>query len=89
MELNRVQLLVHDDATLNKFRTDHGIPVDIQIEHFRPNEKGNLVEGNEDHILVRMWLIHQDGLRFPIRPMLKEVMARCHFNFMQVSVNFV
>ena len=52
MELNRAQLLVHDDATLNKFRTDHGIPEDVQIEHFGPNEDANLVEGNRDHIPV-------------------------------------
>ncbi|GFZ16826.1 hypothetical protein Acr_26g0000960 [Actinidia rufa] len=38
MELNRAQLLVHDDTALNKFRIDHSIPKDIQIEHFEPNE---------------------------------------------------
>ncbi|GFZ15661.1 hypothetical protein Acr_25g0000700 [Actinidia rufa] len=33
MELNRAQLLVHDDDALNKFRSDHYIPKD-------PNAKG-------------------------------------------------
>ncbi|GFZ16768.1 hypothetical protein Acr_26g0000380 [Actinidia rufa] len=45
MELNRAQLLVHDDTTLDKFRTDHGIPNDVQIEGSEPNEDANLVEG--------------------------------------------
>ncbi|GFS42840.1 hypothetical protein Acr_00g0082000 [Actinidia rufa] len=43
MELNRAQLLVHDDEDLNKFRTDHGIPMDVQIEHPGPNKDSNLV----------------------------------------------
>ena len=30
MELNKAQLLVQNDATLNKFRADHGIPDDVQ-----------------------------------------------------------
>ena len=34
-------------------------------------------------------MIHQTSLRLPISPMLKEVMARCWFIFIQVSVNFV
>ncbi|GFY97124.1 FLG22-induced receptor-like kinase 1 [Actinidia rufa] len=35
MELNRAQLLVHDDANLNKFRTDHGIPADVSVNFVR------------------------------------------------------
>ncbi|GFS30002.1 hypothetical protein Acr_00g0009640 [Actinidia rufa] len=89
MELNRAQLLVHNNAALNKFRTDHDIPEDVQIEHHRPNEDANLVEGNGDRIPIQTWLIHQAGLRFSISLMLKEVMERCHLTFMQVSVNFV
>ncbi|GFY84707.1 hypothetical protein Acr_03g0014810 [Actinidia rufa] len=38
MELNRAQLLVHDDAALNKFQTDHAIPIDVKIEGPEPNE---------------------------------------------------
>ena len=53
MELNRAQVLVHDDATLNKFRIDHGIPEDVQIERPRPKEDVNLVKGNKDRIPVR------------------------------------
>ncbi|GFZ11109.1 hypothetical protein Acr_22g0005070 [Actinidia rufa] len=83
MELNRVQLLVHDDAVLNKLRTDHGILANVKIEYPEPNENASLVEGHGDRILVCIWLIHQAGLRFPINPMLKEVMARCHLTFMQ------
>ena len=89
MELNRAQLLVHDDAALNKFKTNHDIPEDVQIEHSGPKEDANLVEGNEDCIPVHTWLIHQDGLWFPINPVLKEVIARCHLIFMQVSFNFI
>ena len=89
MELNRAQLLVHDDEALNKLRSVHHIPNDVRIEHPRANELANFVEGNGDHIPVRIWLIYQAGLRFPISPILKEVMARCHLTFMQVSVNFV
>ena len=82
-------MLVHDDATLNKFWTDHGIPEDVQIKRPGPNEEANLVEGHGDRILVRTWLIHQAGLQFPIKLMLKEVMVHCHLTFMQVSINFV
>ena len=46
MELNQTQLLVHHDTELNKFRTDHGIPNDVQIERSRPNKDANLVEGH-------------------------------------------
>ncbi|GFZ14239.1 hypothetical protein Acr_24g0004290 [Actinidia rufa] len=38
MEFNRAQCLVHDDATLAQFRTNHGIPNDILIERSGPNE---------------------------------------------------
>ncbi|GFY87929.1 hypothetical protein Acr_05g0015680 [Actinidia rufa] len=52
MELNQAQLLVHDDATLNKFKIDHDIPEDIQIERLEPNKDSNLVEGNGDRIPI-------------------------------------
>ena len=89
MELNQVQLLVHNDVSLNKLRVDHGIRSDVQIDRPSSNEDANLVEGNEDQILVWIWLIHQVGLQFAISLMLKEVMAHCCLTFMQVSVNFV
>ena len=89
MELNQAQLLVHDDEALNKFRTDHRIPDDVQIEHSKLNEIVNFVEGNRDRIPVCIYMIHHVGLQFPISPMLKKVMVRCHLTFMQVSVNFV
>ena len=75
MELNRAQLLVHANATLNKFRINLDIPEDVHIECFAPNEDANLVEGNGDRIPVHTWMIHQVGLRFPISPMMKTVMA--------------
>ena len=65
MELNRAQLFVHDDVALNKFRTYHNIPKDIQRECSRSNEDANLVEGSRAHIPVRTWLIHQAGPFFP------------------------
>ena len=46
MELNRAQLLVHNDAIMNKFRRDHSIPNDVLIERLGPNEDANVVEGN-------------------------------------------
>ncbi|GFS30025.1 hypothetical protein Acr_00g0009740 [Actinidia rufa] len=72
MELNRAQLLVHNNAALNKFRTDHDIPEDVQIEHHRPNEDANLVEGNGDRIPIQTWLIHQAGLRILHQPNAKR-----------------
>ncbi|GFY87642.1 hypothetical protein Acr_05g0012810 [Actinidia rufa] len=84
MKLNRAQLLVHDDTALEKFRANHGIPNDIRIERFGPKEDANLVEGNEDRILVRIWLIYQAGLRFFISPTLKKVMAVYRLTFKQV-----
>ncbi|GFZ18692.1 hypothetical protein Acr_27g0004310 [Actinidia rufa] len=89
MELNKVQLLVRDGAALNKFQTNHDIPDGVQIERPQPNEDANLVGGHGNRILIRIWLIHKAGLRFPISPLLKEVMARCRLTFMHVSVNFV
>ena len=75
MELNRAQLLVHNDATLNKFRTDHYIPDNVQIKRSNPNENANLVEGNGDRIPIHFWLIYQVELRFPISLLMKELMA--------------
>ena len=75
MELNRTQLPVHDDPVLNWFRTDHGIPHDVQIERSEAIEDANLVKGRGNRIPIRIWLIHQLGLRFPISLMLKEAMA--------------
>ena len=89
MDLNRTQLLVHDDAELNKFRIDHGNPNDIQIERSDPNKDANLVEGNGNRISICIWLIHQIRIRFVINLILKEVMAHCHLTYMQVLVNFV
>ena len=89
MGLNQAQLLVHTDKALNKFWIDHGIPLDVQLWCSRANENPYLVIGNRDRIPIHIWLIHQAGLRFPISPMLKEVVAGCHLTFMQVSVNFV
>ena len=40
-------MLVHNDAALNKFRANHDIPDDVQIEHSGPNEDANLVKGNK------------------------------------------
>ncbi|GFY99361.1 hypothetical protein Acr_13g0007620 [Actinidia rufa] len=37
------------DTALNKFRTDHGIPMDVEIKLSWPNEDANLVEGHIDH----------------------------------------
>ncbi|GFZ19878.1 hypothetical protein Acr_28g0005830 [Actinidia rufa] len=45
MDLDQAQLLVHSDDALDEFRTDHGIPDNIQIERPGPNEKVNTVEG--------------------------------------------
>ncbi|GFY91439.1 hypothetical protein Acr_07g0016350 [Actinidia rufa] len=77
MKLNRSQQLVHDNATMEKFRRDHNIPNDVAIERLGPREEANTIEGNGNHIPVRIWLIHQAGLIFLISPLLKEVMARC------------
>ncbi|GFZ15722.1 hypothetical protein Acr_25g0001310 [Actinidia rufa] len=89
MELNRAQLLVCDDRALEKFKVAHGIPTDVTIEHPGSNNIPHIVAERPDRISVHIWLIHQAGLQFPIRPMLKEVMAHCHLTFTQVSLNFV
>ncbi|GFY97745.1 hypothetical protein Acr_12g0002860 [Actinidia rufa] len=89
MELNRAQLLVHDDRALEKFRATHGIPTNVTIEHPVPNNIPHVVAEKLNCIPICTWLIHQAGLRFLINPMLKEVMARYRLTFMQVSINFV
>ncbi|GFS42909.1 hypothetical protein Acr_00g0082470 [Actinidia rufa] len=84
MKLSRAKLLVHDDVALNKFRANHDIPLDVQIERHGTNGDANLVKGYKDRITVRTWLIHQAGLRFPISPMLKECqgLASCVHRFL-------
>ena len=89
MELNRAQVLIHTNAALDKFRADHGISNNVQIERFGPNEDTNLVERNEDRIPIWIWLIHYAGFWFPKSLMLKEVMVHYHLTFMQLSVIFV
>ena len=54
MELNRAQLLVDDDTTMEKFRRDHGIPNNVMIERSGPREDGNIVEGNGNRIPVHI-----------------------------------
>ncbi|GFZ00572.1 hypothetical protein Acr_14g0002070 [Actinidia rufa] len=89
MALNRAQLLVHDDEALARFCANHRIPDDVLIERPSPNNATNWVEGEGNHIPVRTWFIHQGGLRFPLRKLLKKVMSYYRLTFMQVSVNFV
>ncbi|GFZ00784.1 hypothetical protein Acr_14g0004190 [Actinidia rufa] len=60
LELNRAQLLVHDDAALNKFRIDHGILEDVEIELTKPNEDANLVEGNGERIPISTTNLNTD-----------------------------
>ena len=52
MELNRVQLLVHDDTALAKFYVDHNILNNVLIESLSPSEDANLVDGEGNRILV-------------------------------------
>ena len=73
MELNRVQLLVHDDTTLAKFYVDHNILNNVLIESLGPSEDANLVEGEGKCIPVQTWMIHQVGLKFPPSPLLKRL----------------
>ncbi|GFY94385.1 hypothetical protein Acr_09g0008310 [Actinidia rufa] len=51
MDLNRTQLMVHDDNAFNKFKIDHGIPDDVQIKKPEPNENADTIEGNGNQIL--------------------------------------
>ena len=88
MELNKDQILVHDDNIMEKCRKDHDILNDISIERSGHRDEANTIEGNGNRIPIRIWLIHQVRLKFPISPLLKEVMARCQLTIMQVSVNF-
>ena len=82
MELNRAQLLIHDDAALAQFCVDHNIPNNVLIERLGPNRDANLVEGDGNHILVRTWLIHQDRLKILLSPLMKEIMALCCLTLM-------
>ena len=62
MELNRVELLVHDDKALKKFRRTYGIPADVRIERPGPNDVPHVVADNPNRIPIRSWLIYQAGL---------------------------
>ena len=79
---------MHNYVTLAQFMRDHETPHDVLIERPGPNEVASIVQGSGDRTLVCMWLIHQTRLRFPISPLLKEVMGQCHLTFMSVSINF-
>ncbi|GFZ14169.1 hypothetical protein Acr_24g0003590 [Actinidia rufa] len=57
----------------------------LYLERLRPNKVASVVEGDRDRIPVRTWIIYQVGLRFPISPMLNEVMAQCR-SHLQASV---
>ena len=70
---------MHNKVAMDKFMSDHGILNDVQIESLGPNKDA---KGHEDRILVSIWLIHQEDLRFFISPMLKEVMAQFCLTFM-------
>ena len=87
--MNLAQLLVHNDAALAKFQVKHNIPADVLKKRSSPNEYANWVEGEDDRIPVRTWLIHQVGLRFLVSQLLKAMMAMCHLTFMQVLINFI
>ena len=82
MELNRAQLLVHDNIAMEKFRATHSIPANVTIEHPEPNDVPRVVVNNSALILVQLWLIYQAELQFPINPLLKKVMAHCCLTFM-------
>ena len=72
-----------------QFRRDHEIPNNVLIEWSGPCEIATKAQGNDKHISVRIWLIYQAELRFPVSSMLKEVMARYGLTFLQASINFV
>ncbi|GFS42554.1 hypothetical protein Acr_00g0080500 [Actinidia rufa] len=76
MELNRAQLLVCNDRALEKFKATHSILANVTIGHPRPNDIPHIAAKMPDRISIRIWLIHQAGLRFPINPMLKKPQTR-------------
>ncbi|GFS42013.1 hypothetical protein Acr_00g0077680 [Actinidia rufa] len=57
MELNRAQLLVYHRA-LEKFKTTHGIPANVTIEHPGPNDIPHVVVEKPNRILVSVNFIH-------------------------------
>ncbi|GFZ06842.1 hypothetical protein Acr_18g0010120 [Actinidia rufa] len=67
MELNRAQLLVHDDAALAQFRADHNIPDNVFIERLDPNEDANLVYGKGNRIPVQTCSNEEGGQRIHYR----------------------
>ncbi|GFY91170.1 hypothetical protein Acr_07g0013660 [Actinidia rufa] len=66
MELNRAQLLVHDDAALAQFCTAHNILNDVLIKRPGPNKDVDWVEGDGNCIPVQTWLIHQPRTEIPL-----------------------
>ena len=75
---------------MTMFKKNHEIMPVIHIEvPPREHEVATTVQGDSDHILIQIWLIHQAGLWFPVNPLLKKVMAHCGLTFIQASINFV
>ena len=73
---------MHDDATLARFMRNHEIQNDVVIERHGLRDIATTARGNSNHIPIRIWIIHQAGLWFPISLMLKELMARYGLTFM-------
>ncbi|GFS41314.1 hypothetical protein Acr_00g0073700 [Actinidia rufa] len=89
MELNRAQQLVHDNAALAKFKRNHEIPNDVLINRPGQHKVATTIRGMNDGIPIHTWLIHQARLRFPVSPILYEVMAHGGLTFIQVTMYFV
>lgn len=77
------------EGMLEDFRISNSIPDDVIVE--LPVAEDDLVHpvGDGVRVPIPIWMIAQGGLRFPIPPMLRELMSRANLTFWDVSCNFV
>lgn len=71
------------------YRLGHEIPKDVVPKLPAYHTELYQFEGRGNRIPVRIWMIAQAGLWFPLTLLLRKIMSMARLKFMQVSVNFM
>src|ERR1700738_4383764 len=79
--------LVDTPEALARFRVRYCIPPDVQIR--LPTEQHNVPGfGGLDKLFISILAIVEGGVRFPLHPLLREVLEHYKLSPMQLSANF-
>ncbi|GMP98890.1 hypothetical protein CsSME_00046598 [Camellia sinensis var. sinensis] len=82
--MGRFRFLVDTPAALAIFRGEYGIPADIHLEL---GEIETTPWGRLDQCPFTMLSIIEEGLRFPVNPLMTEFLRRTELAPTQVSTN--